>query len=229
MRVVATSALMMRPASSGTRKYRFCYRIRVENIADMIDAAALKNKNEIETQTDGKEEGSEDKDGKEGSEDVEHRAVQILGRTWNISERGTSTSSWHKTSSSSVLQRLLEEGVITGITNDGKNGNTDGDGSNALRVVQTVNEPRTGAVGHLPVLGPGEVFEYMSGADIATPTGAMEGCFHMASVDMQKTDSAHVGDQVESLTWKPNDKRRFEMPVGRFGLVADADDEEEDA
>ena len=34
-----------------------------------------------------------------------------------------------------------------------------------LRVVQTVIEPRTGAVGHLPALGPGEVFEYMSGAD----------------------------------------------------------------
>ena len=63
----------------------------------------------------------------------------------------------------------------------------------------------------------------MSGADIATPTGAMEGCFHMATVDMQDTDSAHVGDQVEALTWKVDDERRFEMPVARFGLVVDDD------
>ena len=65
----------------------------------------------------------------------------------------------------------------------------------------------------------------MSGAEIATPSGFMEGCFHMASVDMQKTDSAHIGDQVESLHWKSNDERIFEMPVGRFGLVADEEDE----
>ena len=78
-------------------------------------------------------------------------------------------------------------------------------------------------VGHLPVLGPGEVFEYMSGADIATSSGAMEGCFHLATVDMQKADSAHIGDDVEALHWKSNDERLFEMPVARFGFVADED------
>lgn len=61
----------------------------------------------------------------------------------------------------------------------------------------------------------------MSGADIATPTGAMEGCFHLASVDMQTTDSSHVGDEVEALRWKADDERKFEMPVARFGLVFD--------
>lgn len=72
------------------------------------------------------------------------------------------------------------------------------------------------------MLGPGEVFEYMSGTELSTSTGTMEGCFHMASVDMQTTDSAHVGDDdVEALKWKSNDARKFEMPVGKFGLVAD--------
>eukprot|EP00584_Thalassiosira_punctigera_P014705 CAMPEP_0172552564 /NCGR_PEP_ID=MMETSP1067-20121228/45893_1 /TAXON_ID=265564 ORGANISM="Thalassiosira punctigera, Strain Tpunct2005C2" /NCGR_SAMPLE_ID=MMETSP1067 /ASSEMBLY_ACC=CAM_ASM_000444 /LENGTH=595 /DNA_ID=CAMNT_0013340569 /DNA_START=254 /DNA_END=2041 /DNA_ORIENTATION=- len=210
VRVVATSALMMRPPASAAaaRRYRFCYRIRVENIADLVDPRR------------GEEEERSIDEG-ESSEypiSVERRAVQLLGRTWNISERGP----WHKTSSS-VLQRLLEEGVIAKLENASEK-DALGAGSNKLRVVQTVNEPRTGAVGHLPVLGPGEVFEYMSGADIATPNGAMEGCLHMASVNMQSTDSAHVGDVVDALHWKSNDKRRFEMPIRRFGLVADEED-----
>lgn len=66
-----------------------------------------------------------------------------------------------------------------------------------------------------------KVFEYMSGAELSTPTGTMEGCFHMAIVDMQTTESAHVGDEVEALKWKSNDERKFEMPVEKFGLVAD--------
>ena len=80
-------------------------------------------------------------------------------------------------------------------------------------------------VGHLPVLGQGELFEYISGADIATQTGAMEGFFYMAQVDMQTAESSHVGgNEVEALSWKSNDERRFKMPVGRFGLVDDDED-----
>lgn len=209
VRVVATSSLMMKP-TSGMKKYRFSYRIRVENIADVMDVMKMK---EPQQQSD---------DGKEASEDdeacvSEQRAVQLLGRTWNISERGS-----RHNASSSLMQRLVDEGVITSESIEHDTVENDDGGGNGLRVVSTVSEPRTGAVGHLPVLGPGEVFEYMSGADIATPTGAMEGFFHMASVDMQKTDSAHVGDQdVEALVWKSNDERIFEMPVGRFGLVVD--------
>jgi hypothetical protein len=45
----------------------------------------------------------------------------------------------------------------------------------------------------------------------------------MASVDIQTTESACVGDEVKALKWKSNDERKFEMPVGRFGLVADPD------
>ena len=155
VRVVATSSLMMGPSSTGG-KYRFAYRIRVENIFDVIADAK-------------KWQAAGDSEHANAALD-EHRAVQLLGRTWNISERGAGQAS-------SVLQRLLEEGVITDEENAHEQG---GD----LRVVQSVNEPRTGAgelglflhiivtmwylsyvlcaylgfiVGHLPVLGPGEV------------------------------------------------------------------------
>ena len=198
VRVVATSSLMMRPAAAQPKRYRFSYRVRVENIIDILDSKMQPKEEENKSDISGT------------AEPVEHRAVQLLGRTWIISERG---------SSSSALQRLVEKRGVA-VTENGSQ-QSGGVGINELRVTQTVNEPRGGAVGHLPVLGPGEVFEYMSGADIATPSGALEGCFHMASVDMQNTDSAHVGDPVEALQWKANDERRFEMPVGRFGFVAD--------
>jgi uncharacterized protein affecting Mg2+/Co2+ transport len=165
------------------KSYKFAYRIRVENIADLIDEK--------------KQPPSDDS----GDSSVEHRAIQLLGRTWRISECRPKQEKH-----SSVLQRLLEQ---------------EDQAEEELREVQVVNEPRTGAVGHLPVIGPGEVFEYMSGAELFTPTGQMEGCFHMASVDMQKTDSAHVGNPVEALSWASNDERRFEAQVGRFGFLVD--------
>jgi hypothetical protein len=62
----------------------------------------------------------------------------------------------------------------------------------------------------------------MSGCDLSTPTGSMEGCFHMASVE-QTTESAQVGDPVEALLWKSNDERKFEVTVAPFGLAADED------
>ena len=45
----------------------------------------------------------------------------------------------------------------------------------------------------------------------------------MAVVDMQTTDSAHIGDDVDALKWKSDDERLFDMPVARFGMVADED------
>jgi hypothetical protein len=63
----------------------------------------------------------------------------------------------------------------------------------------------------------------MSGTDLSTTTGSMEGCFHMASVDMQTTESAQVGDHVEALLWKSNDERKFEVSIRPFGLVVDED------
>jgi ApaG protein len=47
-----------------------------------------------------------------------------------------------------------------------------------------VHDPMGGAVGQFPVLQRGQAFEYMSGCEIASPTGVMKGCFHFRdSVD----------------------------------------------
>lgn len=118
VRVVATSSLMLKP-TSGTKRYAFSYRIRVENISDIIDSA-IKNK---------------DSDGDEcNGPRLEHRAVQLLGRTWIISENIS-----QEETSSSVLQRLLEQGSTQ------LNSDSEVLGSNQSRIVQTVNEPKTGA------------------------------------------------------------------------------------
>ncbi len=54
-----------------------------------------------------------------------------------------------------------------------------------------------GAVGHQPLLKPGETFEYTSWAQIGTPQGSMQGTFFCI------TDQAH---------W-------FDVPVPEFALV----------
>ncbi|KAL7457066.1 hypothetical protein ACHAWC_008564 [Mediolabrus comicus] len=197
VRVVATSSCLMTSSTipPGQYTYKYAYRIRVENVVDLIDT----KKQPL---------GDEPSDSA-----VENRAVQLLGRTWRISEVRPKNANHVST-----LQRLLEDGALT---KEGGGQQNDHEDEEETREVQVVNEPRTGAVGHLPVLGPGEVFEYMSGAELATPKGKMEGVFHMASVDMQTTDSAHVGNPVEALSWASNDKRRFEVKVGRFGFIAE--------
>jgi ApaG protein len=40
-----------------------------------------------------------------------------------------------------------------------------------------------GVVGKQPVVGPGESFEYTSGASIPTPVGTMRGSYHMVAED----------------------------------------------
>ena len=52
-----------------------------------------------------------------------------------------------------------------------------------------------------------QMFEYMSGCDIGTPRGGDGGGL--------------AGDPTEALHWQADNPRRFEAPVGRFGLVAD--------
>lgn len=121
VRVVATSSLMMEPLSD-TKRYRFMYRIRVENISDIIESKEKKT-------------GHSSDDDACNSPRLEHRAVQLLGRTWIISERSSQDKS-----SSSVLQRLLEKGTTENNSVDEGQG-----GSSQWRVVQTVNEPKTGA------------------------------------------------------------------------------------
>ena len=70
-------------------------------------------------------------------------------------------------------------------------------------------------VGHLPVLQPGQVFEYMSGTDLVNTHGVMQGHFYMARVP-PKTPSARSGDHVEAL----NVGDKFEVAVAPFPLVA---------
>jgi len=114
-------------------------------------------------------------------------AVQLLGRTWNIIEDGTE---------------------------DDQEGTNDNEGQGA---VVTVRAPTTGVVGHLPVLRDGEIFEYMSGCELATRTGMMDGNFHMAWVDYDTTDSAKVGDPVEALNFGKEEK--FVVKVAPFRLM----------
>lgn len=78
-----------------------------------------------------------------------------------------------------------------------------------------VDSPTTGAVGHLPVLRPGQVFEYMSGTDLLGTKGIMKGHFYMARVPDDR-HSAKAGDNVEAL--KAGDK--FEVEVASFPLEA---------
>ena len=111
--------------SSLSPKYRFAYRICVENISS--------------TET-----------------------VQLLGRYWHIEE------------------------------------NTPCDGSGNSSEPIEVEAPYTGAVGQLPVLQPGQVFEYVSGTDLTTPRGTMKGHLYMAKVP-HKTQSARSGDNVKAL------------------------------
>lgn len=79
-----------------------------------------------------------------------------------------------------------------------------------------VQAPTTGAVGHLPVLQPGQVFEYMSGCELGTKTGNMSGLLHMAVVP-PKTTSAMVGDPIDAF----QSDHKFELAVQPFPLIAE--------
>lgn len=81
-----------------------------------------------------------------------------------------------------------------------------------------VNAPTTGAVGHLPVLREGQVFEYMSGCELSHPTGCMSGLLHMARVNPSTTQSAVVGDPVEAF-----DYPQFQVVVQPFSLLVEDD------
>ncbi len=114
--------------SSMAPKYRFAYRIRVENISSST-------------------------------------TVQLLGRYWHISEEHDNPEN-DETSNDPI----------------------------------EVDAPYTGAVGQLPVLQPGQVFEYVSGTDLTTPKGSMMGHMYMATVPPQ-TRSAKSGDTVTAVTY----------------------------
>lgn len=46
-----------------------------------------------------------------------------------------------------------------------------------------------GVVGHQPLLAPGQSFEYTSGSQIGTPTGAMRGSYFFVAEDGQRFDA----------------------------------------
>ena len=84
--------------------------------------------------------------------------------------------------------------------------------------VMKVDAPTTGAVGHLPVIRPGEAFEYISGCDLHTLTGTLSGSFYMTEVD-DDAESCQVGDPTNAFDLPK--ERHFEMEVLPVKLVAD--------
>jgi ApaG protein len=117
LRVAATSQF----AGTSSGKFRFAYRVRVENLSSSSE-------------------------------------VQLLGRSWIIEAEGEPPSE-----------------------------------------VIRVHDPLGGAVGQFPVLQRGQAFEYMSGCELATPTGLMKGCFHFRDA---------------------SDDAQFEVPVEPFRLLS---------
>lgn len=73
-----------------------------------------------------------------------------------------------------------------------------------------VHEPQTGAVGHLPVLAPGQVFEYQSMAE----GESMKGSFHLCRV-REGTRSAIVGQNVKAFA---QTDQHFQVSVNPFRL-----------
>lgn len=116
--------------------------------------------------------------------------IQLLGRTWNIQEYHPSDENGDKGNKNEPL---------------------------VLRPQTVVNQPNGGAVGKLPVLQPGESFEYISGANLKTKHGCMSGAFHFAHVPPD-TPFAVVGEYVEAFDALD---KRFEVAVNPFLLTAD--------
>lgn len=81
-----------------------------------------------------------------------------------------------------------------------------------------VDAPTTGVVGHLPVLNPGDVFEYVSGCELSTTTGSMKGAFYMSHVP-DGTPSAQCGDIVGAFQFPAEQK--FQVSVAPFRLKVD--------
>jgi len=77
-----------------------------------------------------------------------------------------------------------------------------------------VDQKQTGVVGVLPVIGPGETFEYMSGTDImAGGEGVMSGGFYLSRVPIG-TESSHTDDLSDVLSFVPD----FFLEVKSFRL-----------
>jgi len=108
----------------------------------------------------------------------------------------------HVTSSVQLLGRTWE------IVEEMKNGEE--------RNVAKTSAVNGGAVGRLPVIHPGDVFEYMSGCELVSTRGKMSGYFTMAIVP-DDTKSAKLGDDSVKAFQLPKE-HFFDMPVGPFLL-----------
>lgn len=196
-------------------KHRFCYRIRIENIASSPLARATRQDSEHkESNDDIKEDNTNDMEKTQGeeSQEYQHFALlpQLLGRTWYIREFQEKNNN--------------NDSEDNGGGDSGNDNTSSGDGIKATATVarrkreftkQVVDAPTSGAVGQLPVLQPGHVFEYMSGCELASGFGEMEGSFHFAFVP-SSTKSATLGMHVDACN---NPKySSFSVPVGRFEL-----------
>jgi ApaG protein len=142
-RCIGRTITPSRESSEGGTRFRFAYRVRIENVNT-------------------------------------EQTVQLLGRTW-------------------MIQDYSLDGKPVG---------------EAVRV----HAPQTGAVGKLPVLQPGQAFEYMSSCELTTMTGVMNGCFHLCRVEPD-TPSAQVGQRVPAF----ESEERFEVGVAPFPLDVDPD------
>ena len=74
-------------------------------------------------------------------------------------------------------------------------------------------------VGQLPVIHPGEAFEYMSGVELINRHGMQKGSFFFAPVPTG-TPSAILGSDVDALT----SKEKFQVVVKPFLLEAPRSD-----
>jgi uncharacterized protein affecting Mg2+/Co2+ transport len=86
-----------------------------------------------------------------------------------------------------------------------------------------VHAPTTGAVGHRPVMPPRTGFEYMSGTDLQTPTGTMNGIFHMAYVPADaKSELVPSSQKDDQLPLHHNfkDDDVFQIEIAPFALIA---------
>uniref|UniRef100_A0A7S2YSQ4 ApaG domain-containing protein n=2 Tax=Entomoneis paludosa TaxID=265537 RepID=A0A7S2YSQ4_9STRA len=109
----------------------------------------------------------------ENTDHEENVAIQLLGRSWTIASLPTASKS-----------RMDQAKMDAVVENDNP--------------PQQVHAPLTGAVGKHPVLKPSQAFEYMSGCDLATSTGKMQGTFYFVTVPMD-TPSATVGQATDVM------------------------------
>lgn len=151
------------PPGGAVPKYRYAYRIRVENLSPPSSG----------------------------------NTVQLLGRTWFVHQN---TMSDHNDNVTSENEKDHSD-----------DHNDDDNDDDVVRVVA----PNTGVVGQLPVLSPGTVFEYQSGAE-AGARGRMEGCLHFCVVP-DDTPSTTIGTSIPAF----ESDQRFAVPVKPFPLVAD--------